>query len=150
MTQKDFERLSELMAQKGVIHEAFELLADLRQSERLAKEEVLSIKNSVMDALKGFVDFEGFTPSEINYLQVIRKMKSQLTWRPVSDPPKEDGEYFVNDCGFCEAMKYEKGKWYGWDKVFGEWLIETLCGDEKWLPIPPAPEEKNEKNLCLT
>ena len=89
MTQKDFERLSELMARKGVIHEAFELLADLRQSEQLAKEEVQSIENSVIDALKGFVDFEGFNPSEINYLQVVRKIKAQLTWRPASELPGE-------------------------------------------------------------
>ena len=33
-TQKQFERLSSLMYDKGVIHEAFELLADLRISER--------------------------------------------------------------------------------------------------------------------
>ena len=33
MKQSDFERLSQLMADKGVRHEAFELLADLRQSE---------------------------------------------------------------------------------------------------------------------
>jgi hypothetical protein len=34
MNQSDFERLSQLMADKGVRHEAFELLADLRMSER--------------------------------------------------------------------------------------------------------------------
>ena len=34
MKQSDFERLSQLMADKGVRHEAFELLADLRMSER--------------------------------------------------------------------------------------------------------------------
>ena len=34
MNQSDFERLSQLMADKGVVHEAFELLADLRMSER--------------------------------------------------------------------------------------------------------------------
>lgn len=34
MNQSDFERLSQLMADKGVRHEAFELLADLRISER--------------------------------------------------------------------------------------------------------------------
>ena len=37
MTQKDFERLTELMYDKGVVHEAFELLADLRQEARVGK-----------------------------------------------------------------------------------------------------------------
>jgi hypothetical protein len=39
ISQEDFERLSKLMADKGVIHEGFELLADLRQSERKLNED---------------------------------------------------------------------------------------------------------------
>jgi hypothetical protein len=46
-TQEQFERLSQLMADKGVRHEAFELLADLRQSERVAKQEAMRLKKSL-------------------------------------------------------------------------------------------------------
>ena len=63
------------MNDKGVIHEAFELLADLRQSERVAKQEVVAVTNSVVVALAGLTDFEGLPVSELNYLQVIRKLK---------------------------------------------------------------------------
>jgi hypothetical protein len=75
MNQSDFERLSQLMADKGVRHEAFELLADLRQSERVAKQEAIGITDSIVVALAGFTDFEGLPVSELNYLQVIRKLK---------------------------------------------------------------------------
>jgi len=75
MNQSDFERLSQLMADKGVRHEAFELLADLRQSEMVAKQEVVAITDSIVVALAGFTDFEGLPVSELNYLQVIRKLK---------------------------------------------------------------------------
>ena len=74
-TQEQFERLSSLMYDKGVIHEAFELLADLRQSEMVAKQEVVAIIDSVILALEGLTDFEGLPVSELNYLQVIRKLK---------------------------------------------------------------------------
>ena len=74
-TQEQFERLSSLMYGKGVIHEAFELLADLRQSERVAKQEVVAITDSIVIALAGVTDFEGLPVSELNYLQVIRKLK---------------------------------------------------------------------------
>ena len=74
-TQEQFERLSSLMNGKGVKHEAFELLADLRQSERVAKQEVVAIIDSVILALEGLTDFEGLPVSELNYLQVIRKLK---------------------------------------------------------------------------
>ena len=74
-TQEQFERLSSLMSDKGVIHEAFELLAYLRQSERVAKQEVVAITDSVVVALAGLTDFEGLPVSELNYLQVIRKLK---------------------------------------------------------------------------
>jgi hypothetical protein len=74
-TQEQFERLSQLMADKGVRHEAFELLADLRQSERVAKQEAIGITDSIVVALAGFTDFEGLPVSELNYLQVIRKLK---------------------------------------------------------------------------
>ena len=78
MNQSDFERLSQLMADKGVRHEAFELLADLRQSERVAKQEVVAITDSIVVALEGLSDFEGLPVSELNYLQVIRKLKEDV------------------------------------------------------------------------
>ena len=46
-TQTQFERLSSLMNDKGVNHEAFELLADLRRSEVLAKQEVVELKQQL-------------------------------------------------------------------------------------------------------
>ncbi len=74
-TQEQFERLSNLMIDKGVVHEAFELLADLRHSELLAKQEVVAVTNSVVLALEGLADFEDLPVSELNYLQVIRKLR---------------------------------------------------------------------------
>jgi hypothetical protein len=65
------------MADKGVVHEAFELLADLRQSEK--KFESLYTSQSmqlhmVKDTLEGFNDFEGKPSSDVNFIQVLRKI----------------------------------------------------------------------------
>ena len=138
-TQEQFERLSNLMIDKGVVHEAFELLADLRQSEKVAKQEVVAITDSIVIALAGFTDFEGLPVSELNYLQVIRKLKtkieSHLTWH--DEAPKNDGRYI---CSIGEdkypvicAKKFENGRW-----LLGE--REKI----RWSYLPTPQEATDE------
>jgi len=83
MKQSDFERMSQLMADKGVANEAFELLADLRRSARMleAKVEAYDMLMSdsiqlcvVKSALEGLTDYEGLPSSDINFIQVLRKV----------------------------------------------------------------------------
>ena len=116
-TQEQFERLSSLMNDKGVDHEAFELLADLRQSERVAKQEANAITNSVVVALAGLTDFEGLPVSELSYLQVIRKLKTKIESHLTrhDEAPQNDGRYI---CAIGEdkypvicAKKFENGRW---------------------------------------
>ena len=168
MKQSDFERLSSLMTDKGVVHEAFELLADLRQSEKMMKEKVDAIKYSIIDCLQPFTDFEGFSVSEVNYLQVIRKMKryedggdieyldflenengqlkslvkqlkEQLRWRPVSEKPEKDD--WVTLRRNVNGKTDDEQVWFYHLMDVKEWelLVKTL-GATHWFPIPPAPE----------
>ena len=103
MKQSDFERLSQLMADKGVRHEAFELLADLRQSEMMAKQEVVATIDSVILALEGLSDFEGLPVSELNYLQVMRKLKEGVKTSPFNvlefPIPHKISEVICISCG---------------------------------------------------
>ena len=177
MKQSDFERLSSLMTDKGVVHEAFELLADLRQSEKMMKEKVDAIKYSIIDCLQPFTDFEGFSVSEVNYLQVIRKMKryedggdieyldflenengqlkslvkqlkEQLRWRPVSEKPEIDDKYYTIRKGmaltFRDVCLYKDGKWCVNSGDYWEPIEkDNACPIILWFPspsIPPAPE----------
>jgi len=145
MTQKQFERLSKLMADKGVAHEAFELLADLRQSEQMAKEEVKAIKYSIIDTLEGFTDFENLPVSEMNYLQVIRKMKSMLEWIPVEERLPEEGE---------KVLVYRPNAYMSYDNEIrivsrnenfahrkNNNFFNCVCKVTHWLPLPPLPED---------
>lgn len=80
----------------------------------------------------GKVDFYKLYTS---YLEgIIKKLESQLTWRPVSEKPEKDGRYFaeVKPYTGCESTiittAYFDGERFLWHDVV------------RWLPIPPAPE----------
>jgi len=66
------------------------------------------------------------------------QLKAQLSWRPVSDPPKEDGFYLIVSLdlrlGVCTGTSWYRGKEF----------INIGPHEEvtHWLPIPPAPEAK--------
>ena len=51
--QENFERLSQMMADKGVRHEAFELLADLRKSEHTAYARIFMLEHEILDRIAG-------------------------------------------------------------------------------------------------
>ncbi|MFA7628603.1 MAG: hypothetical protein WCY37_04350 [Candidatus Dojkabacteria bacterium] len=71
----------------------------------------------------------------------IAWLEAQLTWRPVSNSPKKDGEYFVMTAGGdIDKMRFNQGYWLIWgDEVSGYFL--PMFPPRKWLPIPPAPDE---------
>lgn len=52
MNTEEFERLGQLLADKGVVHEAFELLADLRQNEQELQAEIANMRPVVEAARK--------------------------------------------------------------------------------------------------
>ena len=65
----------------------------------------------------------------------ISALKSQLTWRPVSEKPEKDGRYFVrvqSPRGDISEDTTTYDKIYGWT-CLGRRVVS-------WLPIPPAPE----------
>ncbi len=139
-TQEQFERLSNLMIDKGVVHEAFELLADLRHSELLAKQEVVAITDSIVIALAGVTDFEGLPVSELNYLQVIRKLKAriknQLTWRKVKEElPKRDERVWCKDLrGSIRDATFTRHN-HAWIFVCSAGYVLDLRNVASWLPI---------------
>ena len=67
-------------------------------------------------------------------------LEAQLTWRPVSEPPKEDGDYLCRWEGTRRFMALYKSKmWFIWDGELEEY-IKLVHLPYMWLPIPPAPE----------
>jgi hypothetical protein len=63
-------------------------------------------------------------------------------WRDaVSDPPKESGEYLVTDCEGMAVAMYDDGIW----KFGGEELHHSEAV-AFWMPLPPAPDGKGERN----
>lgn len=76
ISQERFERLSELMANKGVVHEAFEILADIRQSEKDNYENLQTLRFNIVKTLRegNCKDYEGFNASNLNFIKCIRKL----------------------------------------------------------------------------
>ena len=79
----------------------------------------------------------------------ITWLEAQLTWRPVTQRPKEESLYFLKvilhertDCEHTEIITRKYTKDLGWGSFFS---VTRLLG---WLPIPPAPEgERRWKRL---
>jgi len=70
---------------------------------------------------------------------VIEELKTQLTWRPVSDRPENNDYYLCKMCGDVEAVcKYKYGQWYDFEGPERDWVESDRV--THWLPIPPAPE----------
>ena len=77
MNQSDFERLSQFMADKGVRHEAFELLADLRMSERNFAEKATTYDRLMSGGKKTLKEIANFLG---NPVAVDRE--GRLLWSP--------------------------------------------------------------------
>ena len=87
-SQKDFNRLSDLMHEKGVIHEGFELLADLRLSEKEYRVKLKRAVDLICDIIINMTDEEilkqvendcGDSEFEANKMrEIIRKAKKGL------------------------------------------------------------------------
>lgn len=66
--------------------------------------------------------------------EYVAWLEAQLIWRPTSEKPEKDGEYFVKfhykdgEEGM-DVCDFTNGEWY-WDDIIS------------WLPIPPVPEGK--------
>lgn len=77
------------------------------------------------------------------YLTVeeVYALKAQLTWRPVSEKPKEGQIVFVMVSTGWFVAQYIRGGFYVDDGfTFGDFI----SGVSHWLPIPPAPEGEAE------
>ena len=76
-------------------------------------------------------------------------------WRPVSEPPKENGRYLViqtdgkhtwqDVCKFATNLRkvdrysFKKGAgWYGYDSEWGYYEIDDIT---HWMPLPELPKE---------
>ena len=115
MAQNEYEKIVKAMADKGVPHWAFELLADLRHNEIMNSEAIDGIEFAVTVALKGLTDFENNDAHEGNYLQVIRKLTAcykdalnEIAESHSSEDVEVDGTMcFGVTCGceFCEQWR---------------------------------------------
>ena len=115
MAQNEYEKIVKAMADKGVPHLFFELLADLRKNEVNNSEAIGGIEFAVATALNGFKDFENNDAHEGNYLQVIRKLVSDYK-RAIDEIAESHSDHeeeidgtmcFVVTCGceFCEQWR---------------------------------------------
>ena len=70
----------------------------------------------------------------------IEWLEAQLTWRPVSEKPEKDGEYFAKHDTSDEpsVLSYKDGVWLFFDYDIAENVITNP--PLYWLPIPPAPK----------
>lgn len=70
----------------------------------------------------------------------ISALKAQLTWRPVTQKPEKDGEYFAKHDASDEpsVLSYKDGVWIFFDYDIAENVITNP--PLYWLPIPPAGE----------
>ena len=93
MAQNEYEKIVKAMADKGVPHWAFELLADLRHNEIMNSEAIDGIEFAVTVALKSFKDFENNDAHEGNYLQVIRKLTSDYKELQLKNNPNKENNY---------------------------------------------------------
>ena len=67
-----------------------------------------------------------------NQCDEISALKSQLTWRPVSEKPEKEGWYL------CKVEYVDDT--IGEETVFFNGEHFVFSNVKKWLPIPPAPE----------
>ena len=76
-----------------------------------------------------------------NQCDEISALKAQLTWRPVSEKPKEnDEDYFTRSAeGEVVKMRYHDGMFFIWDDEVSMYFL-PMDKPKYWLPIPPAPE----------
>ena len=75
----------------------------------------------------------------INVDHLIANGVTVQEWRPASNPPKEDGRYFVarydrvTKTPFTDILWFESGQW--WNKLHGGNFAVT-----HWMPMPPLPK----------
>lgn len=74
-----------------------------------------------------------------NQCDEISELKAQLTWRPVSEKPKERGYYLVKTLNFVFKANFDGEEFR---KVVDQKLVGLIA--THWLPIPPAPEGEAE------
>ena len=79
MTQETYERLVNIIAEYPVKHEAFELLADLRMEQRNLESELECVRHGIVYNLGDSRDYENLRPSNLNYLQCIRRLVKHMT-----------------------------------------------------------------------
>ena len=75
------------------------------------------------------------------YLDLLKRMVAEHTWRPVKEKPEKDGDYLafcqIEESGeqFIDVLVYEKK--FGWyrqvpEKGYNEWVTH-------WRPLPAFP-----------
>jgi hypothetical protein len=115
MAQNEYEKIVKAMADKGVPHLFFEILADLRKNEINNSKAIDGIEFAVATALNGCKDFENNDAHEGNYLQVIRKLVSDYKRAIDEIAESHSVEEFEVDgtmcftvtcgCEFCEQWR---------------------------------------------
>lgn len=96
-----------------------------------------------MDFIKdgGDIEYLDFIENENGQLKsLVKQLKEQLRWRPVSEKPERCGEYLCTwDFSDSAVMYYDDSGWSVWDASWDDY-IDTANPPKYWLPIPPAPE----------
>ena len=93
----------------------------------------------------GDIEYLDFLENEnVQLKSLVKQLKEQLHWRPVSEKPEEDGWYLAKHDTSDEpfVLSYKDGVWLFFDYDIGENVITNP--PLYWLPIPPAQKEKED------
>jgi hypothetical protein len=143
MEQNEYEKIVKAMADKGVPHWAFELLADLRHNEVMNSEAIDGIEFAVAVALKGFKDFENNDVHEGNYLQVIRKLTA--CYKKALD---EIAEIRVEIAENAEILRCAKSVSVAYDPTDPDWYSEGGGIDDVLALIAAVRAQEEEEEPC--
>lgn len=98
-------------------------------------------KGPSVELLAAYED-TGLKPEEVAAAaDAIEKLQAVLLkWHPVSDPPKENGRYYVAYEDSVSFLDYFNGKWF-FPPRNGIVTEETKESILYWMPLPTPPKD---------
>lgn len=106
--------------------------------------------HSVLENMVGSVGDIDMLYTELVYKlkEENKELRMRMLWHPVSEKPKEDGEYLCTDhIGMIEILLFEMGKWHYFNDTKVVWIpFPKDRYPVSWMPLP-KPETVCEATI---